>query len=154
MSDELPTYPQNEILLAGVDFNVDEIQVITSTASSGTFKITFDGEQTAAIAEDAAASAVSTALVALSNINAGDVQVSGNNGGPWSVVFGGQYADTNVPEVTIQDVDLGGGTVTVATTSGGEDDSDGVSIPDNIHADARSIDSPRDDDDPETIFGT
>ena len=154
MSDELPTYPQNEILINGVDFNVDEVQIITSTASSGTFKINFDGEQSVAVAENATASTVSSALTGLSNVNAGDVTVTGSAGGPWTVVFGGQYDDTNVPEITITDVDLAGGTVTVATDTGGEDEGDGTSIPDNIHADARSIDSPRDNDTPEEVFTT
>ncbi len=98
-----------------------EVQTITVDATGGTFTITFDGETTAAIPEASTAAAVQTALELLSNINAGDVTVTGAAGGPFILTFGGQYLGANVPAVTTNAALLTGGTATavVATTVAG-----------------------------------
>ncbi|MFB7867349.1 hypothetical protein [Streptomyces sp. NPDC056069] len=101
----------------------NEVQSVTVTGSptGGTFTLTFNGQTTGAIAYNATAAAVQTALVALSNINPGDVTVTGNAGGPYSVSFGGQYLGDNVAQMTAT-ASLTGGTtpgVTVATTTAG-----------------------------------
>lgn len=109
----------------------NEVQSVTLTGvpTGGTFTLTFDGETTAAIAYNAAASAVQTALEALSSINPGDVTVTGDAGGPWTVTFGGQYLGVNVPTMTKDETSLTGGTspdVAVAVvTAGGSTASDG-----------------------------
>jgi hypothetical protein len=113
-----------------------EIQTLTVDGTSGTYKITFDGEQTAAIAFNALAAAVQAALEALPNINPGDVVVTGGvgaagGGTPYTLTFGGQYLGKNVPAITAQDVDLAGGgdALTVATsTAGGGAGSDGTDV--------------------------
>lgn len=105
----------------------EEVQTVTVTGSpgGGDFTLTFDGQTTAAIAYNAAAAAVQAALVALSNVASGDVTVTGNAGGPYTLTFGGAYADTDVPQLTANGAGLTGGTspgVTVATTTVGGTD--------------------------------
>jgi hypothetical protein len=103
----------------------DEVQTITVTGSptGGTFTLTFSGQTTAAIAYNATASAVQTALEGLSNINPGDVVCAGGPlpGTPVTVTFGGQYDGQNVAQMTAT-ASLTGGTspdVTVTTTTSG-----------------------------------
>lgn len=103
-----------------------EVQTVTVSGSptGGTFTLTLDGQTTDAIAYDAAASDVEDALAALSNVSS--VSVSGDDGGAWTVTFGG---GSDVPEMTA-DASLTGGTtpaVAVATTTGGGS-SDGAGV--------------------------
>ncbi|MEU6054223.1 hypothetical protein ABZ829_27855 [Streptomyces xanthochromogenes] len=100
-----------------------ETQTVTVTGSptGGTFTLTFSGQTTAAIAYNATAAVVQAALEALSNINPGDVTVTGNAGGPYTVVFGGQFLSDNVAQMTATGSLTGGSSpgVTIATTTGG-----------------------------------
>lgn len=73
---------------------------ILGTATGGTFTLTFDGATTGAIAYNASAATVQSALEALSNIASGDVSVSGSAGGPWTVEFTGNYANSDVVLMT------------------------------------------------------
>lgn len=104
---------------------VNEVQsVIATGATSGTFTLSFDGEITAAIAFNATAAAVQTALEAMSNINPGDVVVSGGPLPATAVVItfsGAKYADTDVPAITANNAALVGGvaTITITTAGGG-----------------------------------
>lgn len=104
---------------------VNEVQTVTINGgpTGGTFTLTFDGETTAPVAYNATAATVRQALEALANINPGDVAVSGSASGPYTVTFGGQYAETDVPTMTASATGLTGGTspaVVVATTTEGE----------------------------------
>jgi hypothetical protein len=73
-------------------------QVVTVAGSAGdTFTLTFDGQTTTDIAYDAAASAVDSALEALSTIGTGNVTVTGSDGGPFTVEFDGDFEKTDVP---------------------------------------------------------
>lgn len=97
-----------------------EVQSVTVTGgpTGGTFTLTYSGQTTGTIAFNAAASVVQTALIALSNLNPGDVTVSGANGGPYSVSFAADLG--NPPQMTASGAGLTGGTtpgVTVATTT-------------------------------------
>lgn len=76
--------------------------------TGGTFTATFDGQTTGAIAYNASAATVQTALVALSNIAPGDVTVTETLDG-WQIKFGGAYAGTDVQEITINSGSLTGG---------------------------------------------
>lgn len=101
----------------------NETQTVTVTGSptGGTFTLTFSGQTTAAIAYNATAATVQSALEALSNIAPGDVTVTGAAGGPYTVVFGGAYLSDDVTQMTAT-ASLTGGTtpgVTVATTTAG-----------------------------------
>jgi hypothetical protein len=104
----------------------NEVQTVTITGdpTGGTFTLTFSGQTTAAIAHNATAAAVQAALEGLSNVEPGDVTVSGSAGGPYTVTFAetGQYAGTNVSQMTASGASLTGGTtpsVGVATTTPG-----------------------------------
>ncbi|MGW2666226.1 hypothetical protein ACWCW7_35185 [Nocardia tengchongensis] len=97
-----------------------EVQTITITGSptGGTFTATFSGQTTAAIAYNAAASAVQAAIAALSNVGTGNVAVSGSAGGPYTVTFQGALAHTNVPQMTTTGSFTGGSSPAVAVTTG------------------------------------
>lgn len=112
-----------------------EVQTVQVDGTAGDFTLTFDGETTAAIAFNATAAAMQTALEALSNVNPGDVTVTGGPGGaggttPYTVTFGGQYVGVNVPQMTSTNNLTGGGdAITHATTTqGGGAVSDGREV--------------------------
>lgn len=87
----------------------DEVQTVTVTATGGTFTLSFGGQSTGNIAEDASAATVETALEALSTIDG--VSVSGSDGGPWTVTFDtGNVAKTDVELMTGDETNLTGGT--------------------------------------------
>jgi hypothetical protein len=79
-----------------------EIQVITSALASGTFTLSFNGQTTAAIAFNASAGTIQTALTALSSIGAGNVSVTSGpiNSNPATVVFQGTLANLDVSLIT------------------------------------------------------
>jgi hypothetical protein len=107
-----------------------EVQTLNlGAATAGTITITFAGQTTGAIAFNASAATVQTALIALSNVNPGDVVVTGGPlPGTITLTFGGQYANTNVAQITVTPTGLTGGTVTVNTTTGGSGDTSPVGI--------------------------
>jgi hypothetical protein len=97
----------------------DEVQTLTEGGSGLTsFTLTFNGQTTASIAAAATAAQVQAAIEALSNVGAGNVSVTGAPGGPYSVLFQGALADTNVAQMTSTPTG-GTGTLTVATLTGG-----------------------------------
>jgi hypothetical protein len=106
---------------------VNEVQTvtITGTPTGGTFTLTFDGSTTAAIAYNATASAVQSALEALPSVDTGAVVVTGGPGPStaFTVTFSGaQFQGSNVPAMTASGASLTGGTspdVTIATPTGG-----------------------------------
>lgn len=104
----------------------DEVQTVTITGSptGGTYTLTFSGQTTASIAYNATASAVQSALEALSNIAVGDVTCAGgpHPGTPVTVSFGGgSYDGVDVPQMTATGSFTGGTSpaVTVTTTTPG-----------------------------------
>lgn len=105
---------------------------VTGGPSGGTFTLTLNGETTAAIAYNATAAAVQSALEALPSLSAGDVTVTGSAGGPFTVTFGGSLAGTNVAAMTASGAGLTGGStpgVTIATpTPGGGTATDGLDV--------------------------
>jgi hypothetical protein len=97
---------------------------ITGIPTGGTFTLTYSGQTTAAIAYNATAAAVQSALEALSNIAPGDVTVTGGPGPgtPYDITFGGAYAGTDVTSMTATGSFTGGTTPAIAittTTAGG-----------------------------------
>jgi hypothetical protein len=116
---------------------VNEVHKITLTGnySGGTFTITYDfgggAETTAAIAYNATAAAVQTALEGLTTPVPGDVAVTGGPGpnSPWFVTWKGAFAGINVNLGTINGASLtGNGTVTIATTTDGNGRSDEIQL--------------------------
>jgi hypothetical protein len=103
-----------------------EQQTITITGgpTGGTFTLSFAGETTAAIAFNATAAAVKTALAALASVNVTDLTTTGGAlpGTPVVVTFGGRFSGDDVPQMTANSGSLTGGTsptVTVTTGTGG-----------------------------------
>lgn len=101
-----------------------EVQTIgLGAATAGSITITFQGQTTGAIAFNASAGTIQTALVALSNVDPGDITVTG---GPFpgvaTLTFGGQYEGVNVTQITATPTGLTGGTVTINTTTAGSSD--------------------------------
>jgi hypothetical protein len=97
---------------------VNEVQTVTlhDAAGADTWTLTYSGQTTSALDDDAAAATVQTALEALSNIAVGDVTVTGSAGGPYTVTFAGALAGTNVALMTGTGT---GCTVTIAETTAG-----------------------------------
>ncbi len=91
---------------------------ITGSPSGGTFKLAFADQATAAIAYNVDAAGLVSALEALPNIATGDITVTGSNPN-FTVEFGGTLAGQDVPQMTLYDNSLTGGTspsVSIATT--------------------------------------
>lgn len=108
--------------------STDEVQTITEGGSGLTsFTLTFGGETTDSIDDDATAADVQAALEALSTIGEGNVAVTGT--GPWTVRFQGDLENTNVAQMTATPTG-GTGTITIATTTAGGADgsSDGREV--------------------------
>lgn len=99
---------------------INEVQTIRerTNVTAGTFTITYDGQTTTPIAHNATATTVQAALIALSNLNVGDVVVTGGivTTTPLTLTFGGSLAGTNIAAVTV-DIKSLTGTLTVASES-------------------------------------
>jgi hypothetical protein len=79
---------------------VDEVQSVTVTATGGRFTLSFEGAASTEIPSSASAGEVQTALEGVPGLSAGQVAVSGEPGGPWSVEFTGARGGQDVPELT------------------------------------------------------
>jgi hypothetical protein len=107
------------------DFDVDdwpnEVQTI-EVGGTGlvSFTLTFNGQTTASLPANATAAEVYTALVGLSNIEADEVLVTGDDGGPWTVEFRNGLGHQDVPTITATPTG-GSGTVDVDVTVPGVD---------------------------------
>ena len=91
--------------------NANEVQTVTVTATDP-FTLTYAGQTTASIDDEATAEAVQAALEALSTIGVGDVTVTGEDGGPYTVTFGGALGNQNIAQMTAAEA-------TVTTNTGG-----------------------------------
>lgn len=102
----------------------DEVQTIEIDATGGTFTVSFAFEgltgTTPAIAHNANAAALQTALETLASIGEGNVSVS-KLSNTFTVTFIGTLAKANVPAMTTNAASLtgGAGTAVVATTTQG-----------------------------------
>lgn len=104
---------------SGADTNEAQTVTVTGTPTGGALKLTFSAQQTADIPFNSIASVVQAALEALSNINPGDVVVTGGPGPgtPWVVTFAGQYQNTDVPQMTVSNTFTGGSSPAAAVTT-------------------------------------
>lgn len=118
---------QSIVLLASQNVTLttngtNEVQQLATTGSvtAGTFTLTFSGQTTAAIAWNAIAAAVQSALVALSNIDTADVVCTGGPlpATPVIITFGGVLGLQNVAAITSTDTLTGGSTALSTTTAG------------------------------------
>lgn len=113
-----------------LDFENDEVQTITKTGtvSGGNFTLEFQhpsngtSETTANIAYDANAATIQAAIIALSMFVSGDVVVTGGpaSTNPIVLTFGGNFANTKMPLVAVEDAGItGGGSLASARTTEG-----------------------------------
>lgn len=94
----------------------NEVQRVWTTASAGTFTLSFDGQgPTAAIAYNADAAVVKAALEALSNITTVQVAGIGTPNSPWVVTFVNP-GNQNVAQMTANSAGLTGGSASVSTS--------------------------------------
>lgn len=106
---------------AAVNLGTNEVQTVTITGAptGGSFRLTWDGQQTVVIAYNATAATVRAALEALPNIGVGNVTVSGGPGPatPYVVTFVEQLAAENVAQMTATHTFTGGTTPAIAVTT-------------------------------------
>lgn len=116
--------------LGGITNEVQQI-AMTGPPTAGTFTITWNGETTAAIVYNAAASAVQTALEGLPSVEPGDVLAAGGPlpGTPVTVTFQGAYAGQNVAQMTTTDTLTGGSSAVTTTTPGADAAVDVPAVP-------------------------
>jgi DNA-binding beta-propeller fold protein YncE len=100
---------------------VNEVQSVTVAATGGGFTLAFKGERSGEIPFNASAAEVEAALGGIPGLGAGQVAVTGEPGGPWSVEFTGARAGENAPELSADPENLTGPepSATVATTTPG-----------------------------------
>ncbi|HSW43165.1 MAG TPA: hypothetical protein VLM76_11710 [Patescibacteria group bacterium] len=98
----------------------DAVQTLTVGATSGQYRLTFEGFTTADIAFNANAAAIDAALEALPSVGAGGVAVTGASS-PFTITFGGNLARRLVGVITVSPgtTPFAGGTVTIANTTPG-----------------------------------
>ncbi len=120
-----PPTCETPALVTSTGYKADDVQqVVLYGNPTGNFTLTFDGQPTANIPHTASASTVRLALEALTNLDVGDVFVTGPAGGPWNVRFAGARAEANQVEMTANGAGLSGTPpfgVYVATTAQGGD---------------------------------
>ena len=99
------------VLEASLDHEASEVQWVQIHATSGQFRLTFEGDTTPDLNFNASATDVQNALNALSSINAGGGSVSVTRTGVASLPFafinvafrGGPFHNTDVPSLTASD---------------------------------------------------
>lgn len=84
------------------------VQVVRVAAAGGTFSLTYSGQQTGPLPFDVSSGALQAALEALARIGPGNVAVSGPDGGPFELRFGGALMGRNVEVVEPDDALLEG----------------------------------------------
>lgn len=113
--DGYPTTTVNE---------VQTLSIVSGTPTTGTFKLTLNGETTTAINYNASASDIETALENLASVGVNDVSCSGSNlpGGSIEVAFAGDLAGMDITQMTVsEDSSLDAGVVSVVETTKGND---------------------------------
>jgi hypothetical protein len=127
LADDFTVFARNipSVARAAVidNFNpgVNEQQVLNSNYTGGTFKLTFQAQQTAATPWNATAAQVRDALAALSNLDVTDLHVTGGplNTTPIIVEFIGRFGYQNLAAMTVDTASLtGGSSFTVTQTNG------------------------------------
>lgn len=97
---ELVTLAPLLAVLAGeTRCHVVQTVTISGTPTGGTFALRYNGETTAALAYNAAAATVQSALEGLAGIGTGNAAVSGSAGGPYTVTLGGTLDLTALYEI-------------------------------------------------------
>ncbi len=92
----------------GIANSVQRVR-LTGGPTGGTFTLSYDGATSGAIAYNAAAGTVQAALELVATIGAGNVEVTGNAGGMWTVKFVGEFEGASVGLLTGSGANLTGG---------------------------------------------
>jgi hypothetical protein len=102
----------------------DTTQRLELDATGGSFtlraqlpSIAAGPDTTPALAHDASAAQVQAALAALANVGTGNVSVSGADGGPYAIAFGGGLAGVGVPPLVADGGGLTGGAASATVTT-------------------------------------
>jgi len=117
--------------ILGELLGTNEVQILTpgGTISGGTWTITYSGQTTSALAYNATAATIQTALEALSNVGAGNIAVTGGpiSSGVVTLTFQNDLGYQNVAAVTVGTGSLTGSspTLTPSTTTQGATGTDG-----------------------------
>jgi hypothetical protein len=91
------------------------VQTVSIDATGGTFTLTYSGQVTGLLAFDLTAADLRRELEALGRIGAGNVEVSGDDGGPFELRFGGALTGRDIQVVEPDDEGLqGSAAVTIA----------------------------------------
>ena len=102
----------------------NEVQTValTGAPTGGDFTLTYDAVESGAIPFDATVSELEEILESMSSIGEGNVDVSGTDGGPWTVTFIRDLGNQNIAIMTKDATGLTGGTtpnVTITETTAG-----------------------------------
>jgi RHS repeat-associated protein len=122
-----PPGDSDTVLVTSYGYAGDSVQMVQLSGSptGGTFTLTWGGQTTSAIAYNASAATVQSALQGLSSIGSGNALVAGGtSGGPWVVRFAGTLAGAAQPALTGNGSGLTGGSspnVAITVTSLGGD---------------------------------
>jgi RHS repeat-associated protein len=121
-----PPAASDTVLRTDTSYAGDNVQQVTLTGNptGGTFTLSFGVQTTSAIAYNASASSVQSALQALSSIGSGNVLVANPTGSAWIVRFAGSLAGAPQAAITGNGSGLTGGmspSVSVTMTSLGGD---------------------------------
>lgn len=92
-----------QVLAGEAQPHVIQTVTLVGTVTGGTFRMTYDGQSTSALAYNASAATVDAALEALSTIGTGNVAVTGSAGGPYTVTFGGTLDLTQLMQMSATD---------------------------------------------------
>jgi len=102
---------------------IAEVQELSGPrATGGTFTLTYDGQTTASLNRNASLADIQSALEALSNVEVGDITVSGDkldNDNPTVFTFRPDAGDVSM--ISIDDDNLDGGPLTFSETTKGDD---------------------------------
>lgn len=102
---------------AGIEAGVSEVQTMTLTSPVGNLLPVFMGQTGAGVATPYTAAALQTSLRAIPTLGSAEVTVSGANGGPFTITFGGRWAEYDVPMISAT-LSTSGTAAVVQTTPG------------------------------------
>lgn len=119
-------FPRGTVLgqVLGTGTAVAEVQTMTGTGTltGGSYRLSFDGYVTAAIAYDASVATIELALEALANVGTDGILVGGGAfpGTPVTFTFANALAGLAQPLIQVISSITGGGTVAIARTTAGK----------------------------------
>lgn len=102
---------------AGIEAGVNEVQTMTLTTPVGNLLPVFMGAAGAGVPSPYTAAALQTSLRGTATLGANEVTVAGANGGPFTITFGGRWAEYDVPLISAT-LSTSGTAAVVQTTAG------------------------------------